>query len=110
MARFGMHNAWTYLRAKPRAPSERMDNISGANYFCPSEAARVRVHRYRITIGGALGEAGREAFSDFLIEVDGSKTMLTGQLDQAGLYGALNRVQSLGLELVGLSRLTDDTA
>jgi hypothetical protein len=67
----------------------------------------VRNHRYRITISGDLGETGREAFSDFSIEFNGAWTVLTGDLDQAGLYGALNRIQSLGLELVELSRLAD---
>jgi hypothetical protein len=67
----------------------------------------VRTHRYRITISGGLGATGREAFSNFSIEFDGARTVLTGDLDQAGLYGALNRIQSLGLELVELSRLAD---
>jgi hypothetical protein len=64
-------------------------------------------HRYLIVISGGLGEIGREVFGDFQIEADGTTTVLTGDLDQAALYGALNRVQSLGFELVELSRLTD---
>jgi len=64
----------------------------------------VRKHRYRITIRGVLGEAGREAFEHFKIEPDGINTLLICDLDQAGLYGALYRVQSLGLELIELSR------
>jgi len=32
-------------------------------------------------------------------------TVLTGDLDQAALYGTLNRILSLGFELVELSRL-----
>lgn len=67
----------------------------------------MRAHRYRITIAGGLGEIGREAFADFAIETNGAKTMLTGTLDQAALYGALNRILSLGMELVELSRLND---
>jgi hypothetical protein len=66
-------------------------------------------HRYLIVISGGLGEIGREVFGDFQIEADGTTTVLTGDLDQAALYGALNRVQSLGFELVELSRLTDGT-
>jgi hypothetical protein len=69
----------------------------------------VRTHRYRITIAGSLGEIGREAFADFAIESNGTNTVLTGTLDQAALYGALNRILSFGLELVELSRLTDGT-
>ena len=63
-------------------------------------------HRYQITLAGVLGEAGREAFGDFKIESDDSATVLTGYLDQAALYGALNRIMSLGFELVRLDRVT----
>jgi hypothetical protein len=69
----------------------------------------LRTYRYQITILGDLGETYREAFADFRIEPNGANTVLTGDLDQAALYGALNRIQSLGLELVSLSRLADGT-
>lgn len=62
-------------------------------------------HRYRITIAGGLGEMGREAFAGFRIEPNGVNTALTSDLDQAALYGALNRILTLGLELVELSQL-----
>ena len=64
-------------------------------------------HRYRITLAGVLGEVGREAFGDFKIESDDSTTVLTGYLDQAALYGALNRIMSLGFELIQLDRMSD---
>jgi hypothetical protein len=67
----------------------------------------VRTHRYRIIVAGGLGEVGREAFADLLIEPNGTNTVLTGDLDQAALYGALNRILALGLELVELSRITN---
>lgn len=67
----------------------------------------MRTYRYRITIAGGLGEIGREAFGDFRIEFTGTDTVLIGDLDQAALYGALNRILSLGYELVELSRTTD---
>jgi hypothetical protein len=69
----------------------------------------VRAHRYRITIAGGLGSTGREAFADLAIESNGTDTVLTGTLDQAALYGTLNRILSLGLELVELSRQKDGT-
>ncbi len=64
-------------------------------------------YRYRITVRGGLGDASRQAFEDFAIESDGTETRLTQELDQAALHGALNRIQSLGLELVDLTRLSD---
>jgi len=65
----------------------------------------VRTHRYQITISGGLGATAREAFADFRIEPNGINTALIGDLDQAALYGALNRIQSLGLDLVEVRRL-----
>jgi hypothetical protein len=59
----------------------------------------MRTHRYQITINGGLGEAGREAFADFGIESDGANIVLTGDLDQAALHGAL------GLDLAEVRRL-----
>ena len=67
----------------------------------------VHPHLYQITISGGLGEIGREAFSDFKIESDETMTVLTGDLDQAALYGTLNRILSLGFELIRLTRLAD---
>jgi hypothetical protein len=67
----------------------------------------VRTHRYRIIVAGGLSEIGREAFSDFRIEANGRNTALVRDLDQAALYGTLNRILSLGFELIELCRLTD---
>jgi hypothetical protein len=67
----------------------------------------VRTYRYQITISGGLGEIGREAFGDFKIEANGRTTALIGDLDQAALHGALNRILSLGFELIRLNRLAE---
>jgi hypothetical protein len=67
----------------------------------------VHPYRYEITISGGLGEIGREAFGDFKIESYETTTVLTGDLDQAALYGTLNRLLSLGFELIRLDRLAD---
>jgi hypothetical protein len=68
----------------------------------------VHPYRYQITISGDLGEFGREAFGDFKIESDDSTTVLTGDLDQAALYGTLNRILSLGFELIQVNRVVDE--
>jgi hypothetical protein len=67
----------------------------------------VHTHRYRIIVAGGLGETGREAFSDFRIEANGTNTVLVRDLDQAALYGTLNRILSFGFELIELRRLKD---
>ena len=67
----------------------------------------MRTYRYQITISGGLGEIGREAFGDFHIQANGRSTVLTGDLDQAALHGTLNRMLSLGFEVVKLNRLAE---
>ena len=62
-------------------------------------------HLYRIVVSGRLGTASREAFTDFKIESNGSHTTLIAELDQSALYGALNRIQALGLDLIALRRV-----
>ena len=64
-------------------------------------------HRYRIVISGALGEVGREVFADLRIEGNGADTSLTGDLDESALYGVLDRILVLGLEIVELNRLPE---
>lgn len=71
----------------------------------PHPEGEVRIHRYRIIVAGVLGETAREWFEDFQTEPDGSNTALIGDLDQAGLYGALERLLDFGLELVEVTRL-----
>ena len=61
-------------------------------------------YRYRIVVSGALGEVGRELLADLELTWDGADTVLTGDLDEAALYGVLNRLLVLGLELVELKR------
>lgn len=70
----------------------------------------MRTHRYRITVRGGLGRISRQVFEDFSIEVNGEHSWLIADLDQAALYGALNRIQSLGLELVELARIPEEAA
>jgi hypothetical protein len=67
-------------------------------------------YRYRIIVSGTLGEITREVFEDLCIESDGANTGLSGELDQAGLYGVLDRILAFGLELVALSRLDDESS
>jgi hypothetical protein len=69
----------------------------------------VPTHRYRIVVSGALGKVGRDVFWDLRIEGNGTNTALTGDLDQAALYGVLDRILVLGLEIVELSRSPERT-
>lgn len=66
-------------------------------------------HRYRIVVADGLGEVARSAFEGLKIEPAGSDTAMIGDLDQAALYGVLNRINALNLELVELVRLAPDS-
>ncbi|HEX6443534.1 MAG TPA: hypothetical protein VF053_00485 [Streptosporangiales bacterium] len=55
--------------------------------------------------GRGLGELTSQAFEGFDIERLDENTALTAELDQAALYGALNRIDSLGLELLEVVRV-----
>jgi hypothetical protein len=61
-------------------------------------------HRYCITISGSLGETFLSAFDGFKVESLDGHTALIADMDQAALHGVLDRIQSLGLELEGLTR------
>ena len=70
----------------------------------------MRSHRYRITVEGDLGRVGCAAFGEFNIVSNDGHTSLVADLDQPTLYGALIRIQSLGLELVELARIPSDVS
>ena len=58
---------------------------------------------YRLVVEGEMGSALRTEFSDLHTDVNEGHTVLTGELmDQAALYSVLERLQSLGLDLVRL--------
>jgi hypothetical protein len=64
----------------------------------------VHPYRYRIFLGGGLSTAICEAFEGITIESNGVNTTLIADLDQAALYGALHRIQSLDLDLIEVTR------
>jgi hypothetical protein len=56
---------------------------------------------YEITFGGQAVPAVIGAFEEFDVEVGEDRTTLRAELaDQAALYGAIDRLQNLGLELL----------
>jgi hypothetical protein len=66
--------------------------------------ARVTTYTYEIRLNGPVGPAAREAFAGMAVEAGPTTTVLSGDLDQAGLQALLDRIRALGLELVDIKR------
>ena len=62
---------------------------------------------YQVRVRGQLSEMMLGAFPDLRAQVLGSETVLAGELDQAALFGVLDRVEALGLELLEVRRTED---
>ena len=61
---------------------------------------------YSIRIRGRLGVTARSAFPSLVYELKGSETVLTGWIeDQSALFGVLQQIEALGLELLELRRI-----
>jgi hypothetical protein len=59
------------------------------------------IRTYEITFAGQAVPAVVDAFDEFEVTVEKTTTTLRGELaDQAALHGAIDRVRSLGLELL----------
>ena len=63
---------------------------------------------YEIRIKGKVGDQVLASFADASIKP--AETVLRGELaDQAALHGLLDRIQSLGLELIEIRQVGMDT-
>ncbi|KUF18259.1 MULTISPECIES: hypothetical protein [Streptomyces] len=61
---------------------------------------------FEIRVRGRVGERFRSAFGELTVRLRPAETVLYGVgLDQPALYGILDRIQALGLELLEVRRL-----
>ncbi|WP_050502160.1 hypothetical protein [Streptomyces monomycini] len=61
---------------------------------------------FEIRVRGRVGAALTSAFGELTVRLRPAETVLYGaELDQAALYGILDRIQALGLELLEVRRL-----
>jgi hypothetical protein len=60
---------------------------------------------YEIRIAGRLDEATMIAFAGLEVASRGQVTVITGEFDQAALHGLLERIRSLGLDLMEARRV-----
>jgi hypothetical protein len=63
---------------------------------------------YMIRINGHLGATVLSAFPALAPQHHGGHTVLIGLLDRSALYGVLAEIESLGLDLVEIRKLTPD--
>jgi hypothetical protein len=65
--------------------------------------------RYQIRVAGGLDEAAAKALAGLDLStrdsVRDAVTTITGEFDQAGLQGLLERIRSLGLDLLDARRV-----
>ncbi len=62
---------------------------------------------YEVSVRGELGGASLGAFPALSAATHEGVTVLSGCLaDQAALYGVLGQIESLGLELLGVRRIS----
>jgi hypothetical protein len=81
-------------------PQNRRPHLDGEQF--------VEAHKFEIRIKGKVSEATLSAFEGLHYSVQPIETVLTGPVpDQAALHGLLERIQSLGLELVEVRRLPE---
>jgi hypothetical protein len=65
---------------------------------------------YRIVVRSELSERYAAAFEGMEMETNSGLTVLTGKIiDQPHLYGILDRLSGLGLELLGVECLPEGT-
>jgi hypothetical protein len=63
---------------------------------------------YRIVVRSELSDTYAVAFEGMEMETQGGDTVLTGRIiDQPQLYGILDRINGLGLELLSVEALPD---
>ena len=60
---------------------------------------------YEIRIAGQLDETAAAAFAGLELTVHGGVIVIRGEFDQAALHGVLERIRSLGLDLVEARRV-----
>jgi hypothetical protein len=65
--------------------------------------------RYEIRIAGQLDELAARAFAGLDVSIRGGVTVISGEFDQAALHGVLERIRTLGLDLLEARRVRGST-
>ena len=98
-----MDSEWDELLARSQPESEREAEVIRASSANAPADMLVRLRTYEITFTGRAGDVLRAAFDDCKVTVGPGTTTLRAQLpDQAALWGLVQRIIGLGLEVVDL--------
>lgn len=62
---------------------------------------------FRVVLRGRLSERFASAFDGMTLQPGNGETALTGSLDQAQLWGILERVREFGLELLRVEEVSE---
>ena len=82
----------------PTPTLERMEVNKGATAGCQPRSFEIRVR-------GPIGPTIMQAFPTLTATRSGQDTLLTGSLpDQSALYGVINQLEALGLQLLEINR------
>jgi hypothetical protein len=89
-------------RSQPE-PGGQAEVIRASSAIAAGDLMRIRPRAYEITFTGRAGHVLRAAFDDCALTVGSATTTLRAQLpDQAALWGLVQRIIGLGLEVVDL--------
>ena len=68
-----------------------------------------RPRRYAIVVRGELDARYAAAFDEMTVSVEGGRTHIVGEvIDQSQLHGLLERIASLGIELISVNPIPDE--
>jgi hypothetical protein len=95
-----------FARSEPESGGQA-EVIGASSANAPADIMLVRPRMYEITFTGRAGNVLRAAFDDCTVTVGPGTTTLRAHLpDQAALWGLVQRIIGLGLEVVDLHIVT----
>ena len=76
----------------------------------PSTQRTRKNKTYRIVVRAEIGERFAAAFEGMEVKISEGRTIITGEVvDQSHLHGILDRINALGLELVSVQPVPEES-